>query len=236
MRFNGATAFLPWNRVRPPRSTPCPPRRFNGATAFLPWNPRDLLHRATSGRGFNGATAFLPWNLTTEYLIESRFELLQWGHGISAVESWLAEGWCDLEGQASMGPRHFCRGITENGVFPMSALLRFNGATAFLPWNQRTKPNSQRIGTCFNGATAFLPWNPFAAARGSCPAFWLQWGHGISAVESNKKLLDYNAKVAASMGPRHFCRGISTHGTARSCSYCGSLCEPLYLHTTLPRR
>ena len=64
----------------------------------------------------------------------------------------------------------------------------------------------------------------------------LQWGHGISAVESVPNAgIEVRGDVA-SMGPRHLCRGISTHGTARSCSCCGSLCEHLYLHTTLPRR
>ena len=42
--------------------------------------------------------------------------------------------------------------------------------------------------------------------------WWLQWGHGISAVESTEKQLKKDRKDLASMGPRHFSRGkLSKH-------------------------
>ena len=46
----------------------------------------------------------------------------------------------------------------------------------------------------------------------------LQWGHGISAVESGTDRDERTAAENASMGPRHFCRGISrlTHNTTEA--------------------
>ncbi len=38
----------------------------------------------------------------------------------------------------------------------------------------------------------------------------LQWGHGISAVELPSTLLSHSSASSASMGPRHFSRGIAT--------------------------
>jgi len=60
----------------------------------------------------------------------------------------------------------------------------------------------------FNGATAFQPWK-------SCPLgrrndgwlIWLQWGHGISAVEVHDDFRALRIGGIASMGPRHFSRG-----------------------------
>ena len=82
-----------------------------------------------------------------------------------------------------MGPRHFCRGNYRIAVSPPYKTLRFNGATAFLPWKSRRSdslaPNSAR----FNGATAFLPWKYIWIKIYSPQQRLLQWGHGISAVE-----------------------------------------------------
>ncbi|WHZ25372.1 MAG: hypothetical protein OJF51_000167 [Nitrospira sp.] len=61
-----------------------------------------------------------------------------------------------------MGPRHLCHGISALVVPSPIAFSSFNGATASLPWNQRqdiTRP---------------------------MPIAWLQWGHGISAMESEQ--------------------------------------------------
>jgi hypothetical protein len=73
---------------------------------------------------FNGATASLPWKSTES--IAGGFVVAQWRvpwprrrHSI----------------RASMGPRHHCRG---NMNLPLhnagTGLIRFNGATASLPW------------------------------------------------------------------------------------------------------
>ena len=110
--------------------------------------------------------------------------MLQWGHGIAAVES----------------------GQQRHGAEPANA--RFNGATALLPWNllaaRATDLNfSASMGPrhCCRGihtpVRSFglvllrLQWGHGIAAvesmveSGSVPcACQLQWGHGIAAVES----------------------------------------------------
>ena len=61
-------------------------------------------------RRFNGATAFQPWKVKTTTSHQTRSTKLQWGHGISAVES-VVSGSSDFHAMpASMGPRHFSRG------------------------------------------------------------------------------------------------------------------------------
>ena len=63
---------------------------------------------------------------------------------------------------ASMGPRHFSRGIWAHGVSVPPQYISFNGATAFQPWNPHLGEPHDASAHCFNGATAFQPWNrPF---------------------------------------------------------------------------
>ena len=85
--------------------------------------------------------------------------LLQWGHGISAVEIQRSRWHAEICRCASMGPRHFCRGNRHLVVQKNVVRNRFNGATAFLPW---------KFSKSIPGTGAVIP---------------LQWGHGISAVE-----------------------------------------------------
>ena len=81
MRFNGATAFEPWNQpvkrqiVRLELS-------FNGATAFEPWNQAAGAKKVTQATSFNGATAFEPWNRCSCSSSHPPLVQLQWGHGI----------------------------------------------------------------------------------------------------------------------------------------------------------
>ncbi len=185
---------------------------FNGATASLPWNRLRQVGQTGPARWrFNGATASLPWNQAAGRAAMITQSLLQWGHGIAAVESISTKGapvlgycfngataslpWNQSPGldvlmlncMASMGPRHRCRGIKSRRTCNGSVLNRFNGATASLPWNQ-TVWAAHPLGGCgFNGATASLPWNLPVAG-------------------------DFRVSLAqASMGPRHRCRGISPH-------------------------
>src|SRR3972149_483940 len=63
---------------------------FNGATAFQPWIPSTPWERlGARRRGFNGATAFQPWILLLGVLRVDphRGDELQWGHGLSAVDT-----------------------------------------------------------------------------------------------------------------------------------------------------
>ena len=160
--------------------------------------------------------------------------MLQWGHGIAAVESASGGEGTGGRGRASMGPRHCCRGI---GIAPCRTgwcPTCFNGATALLPWNPTQSPTSHlESHSRFNGATALLPWNLRVQSQMLKWPEQLQWGHGIAAVESEKLVLFAHhrdivlqwghgiaavesiqpqawagRKGAASMGPRHCCRGI----------------------------
>ena len=95
---------------------------------------------------------------------------------------------------ASMGPRHFCRGIALGVPTVGRTNARFNGATAFLPWN----PTVHEV----NGKKfIMLQWgHGISAVESSCPqvvtaaSSSLQWGHGISAVESKKELCQCNTE------------------------------------------
>ncbi|MDI3463213.1 MAG: hypothetical protein OJF50_002034 [Nitrospira sp.] len=61
--------------------------------------------------------------------------MFQWGHGISAMEIIMEHDPVSQEISASMGPRHFSRGIrTSTGKRAITSTC-FNGATAFQPWN-----------------------------------------------------------------------------------------------------
>ena len=146
---------------------------FNGATALLPWNhvaEADLVLKPDASMG--------PRHCCRGIVVGGRWAsmplyTLQWGHGIAAVESGdrvLSELKTVL---ASMGPRHCCRGIISLTIPFVRAMMRFNGATALLPWNQPHLPPSSRAKTRFNGATALLPWNPPAAMEwmGSAQGF-----------------------------------------------------------------
>ena len=132
---------------------------------------------------------------------------------------------------ASMGPRHFSRGIP--GMSKRAARRRRlqwgrGISAAELPGT----PTSVILGCCFNGAAAFQPRNYAGAphvrvlkemlqwGRGISAAelhtrvvwaHWnhtLQWGRGISAAELPIPAVGLPPQTGASMGPRHFSRGI----------------------------
>ena len=108
---------------------------------------------------------------------------LQWGHGLSAVETRFAGYRSRFSRSASMGPRPFSRGNTPRAPSATPSLSGFNGATAFQPWKRTDEGRLIFRLAGFNGATAFQPW---------------------------KRCLDGQqpqALARASMGPRPFSRG-----------------------------
>ena len=109
---------------------------------------------------------------------------LQWGHGLSAVEIGAVAAGVVSARLASMGPRPFSRG---NGVSAVAGRFPYYGG--------------------FNGATAFQPWKSARNLRHAPSARWLQWGHGLSAVEIVLRSELVVEADAASMGPRPFSRG-----------------------------
>ncbi|WHZ21415.1 MAG: hypothetical protein OJF47_000527 [Nitrospira sp.] len=95
------------------------------------------LFVAVLDEGFNGATASLPWNLQSGHGGAGARISLQWGHGITAVESTITEATIDRD-KAS-----------------------FNGATASLPWNPPKLPAASRARTRLqwgHGITAVESW------------------------------------------------------------------------------
>ena len=115
---------------------------------------------ASTDMRFNGATAFQPWK--------------PGGDGQRGVQS----------GGASMGPRPFSRGNLPLHVRDALPSSRFNGATAFQPWKLPIIVNGKKWSPGFNGATAFQPWKHGVQAEDMYPHCRLQWGHGLSAVET----------------------------------------------------
>ncbi|WHZ21413.1 MAG: hypothetical protein OJF47_000525 [Nitrospira sp.] len=206
--------------------------RFNGATASLPWNLRrqraspDVGHRASMGPRHHCRGIY---RISSTYLNRRfasmgprhhcrgiparrghglhRHPRLQWGHGITAVESRISRG------RADPGKR------------------RFNGATASLPWNRgaRGRHDSGLLASMgprhhCRGISVTLsmcctwPWLQWghgitaveSPSRNNRPhhIIELQWGHGITAVESTIRINTSKLRLEASMGPRHHCRGI----------------------------
>ncbi len=137
-RFNGATASPPWKRAA--IVTPCrhhgasmePRRRRRGnvqarlGTPYVPaasMEPRRRRrgNRPAVGDRERGRHASMEprrrrrGNLMTAALLGKTNGLLQWSHGVAAVETWIA---------AASQP---------------TALSRFNGATASPPWKRRDR-------------------------------------------------------------------------------------------------
>ncbi|WHZ21414.1 MAG: hypothetical protein OJF47_000526 [Nitrospira sp.] len=257
--FNGATASLPWNLnfqqivIWNRHAASMGPRHHcRGIFIMVSGGQFD-------GRCFNGATASLPWNRKPIFLhphrhwasmgprhhcrgIASRYFCihidtgLQWGHGITAVESQLScsDRLCE---HASMGPRHHCRGIRLLSIFfrqPTLMLQWGHGITAVesyaiandrvwptaLQWGHgitaveslTIAPDKQTATISFNGATASLPWNQILASRLLVAARGRFNGATASLPWNHRKIVETETYRRASMGPRHHCRGISKRG------------------------
>ena len=110
---------------------------------------------------------------------------LQWGRGISAAELYVQVDPADLPQAASMGPRHFSRGIVC--VHPISVrwVLKLQWGRGISAAEFSPLAAGKRCLSCFNGAAAFQPRNCSASGSG---------------LREDRK---------ASMGPRHFSRGIT---------------------------
>ena len=182
---------------RPPRSARCRWSGFNGATASLPWNLNSPPRSGHPPSGFNGATASLPWNLLGSPTLRFGQLLLQWGHGISAVES----------------PN---QSIAANAT---SALQWGHGISAVE--SARTPGSRSSSCSCFNGATASLPWNPAQRTSFAVSTFQASMGprHLCRGISGSGRA--HKGDRAASMGPRHLCRGIEEGPLVFGASYSG---------------
>ena len=119
--------------------------------------------------------------------------MLQWGHGISAVEFGADKTKTASVYDASMGPRHFSRGIL--------VLCIKRSMHCSLQWGH---------GISAVELSDLLMYDEWSDQ--------LQWGHGISAVEFSKKPDRLRVPQSASMGPRHFSRGINPAASGETSS------------------
>ena len=85
---------------------------------------------------FNGATAFQRWKPPRTAEVMSVVPSLQWGHRLSAMETW-----------STRSHRRWLR-------------WSFNGATAFQRWKLGSLLVIRLAKSSFNGATAFQRWKP----------------------------------------------------------------------------
>ena len=112
---------------------------------------------------------------------------LQFGHGVGAVENFVR----NTIG-ADVKVLQFGHGVgaVENSVvkpgLPAPSVARFNSATALEPW--RTEKSIREMESSFNrfnSATALEPWRTQDNAFKDDPRkYWLQFGHGVGAVEN----------------------------------------------------
>ena len=201
--FNGATALRPWTAGRRrgrarqglasmgPR--PCG-RGRRGRQRASSFGFRASMGPRPCGRGrrydgavkhcrykrFNGATALRPWTAMTRAGSERSWHLLQWGHGLAAVDGKSAAP-SHSSPTASMGPRPCGRGREDPDMtYDAPPALQwghglaavdgpagftnprrpsgFNGATALRPWTAAWRGNARNNVHSFNGATALRPW------------------------------------------------------------------------------
>ena len=111
--------------------------------------------------------------------------LLQWGHGLSAVDTLVNDS---AQAFIARGLQwgHGLSAVDTNckdGLIGVCC-IGFNGATAFQPWILDKERRRRGRRPCFNGATAFQPWIQLRGERRLIFSFLLQWGHGLSAVDT----------------------------------------------------
>ncbi len=158
------------------------PLRFNGASAFQPRKAEITQAGRLPMSSFNGASAFQPRKDPSFLPSWPTSEVLQWGLGFSAEESYATQAprlydsrgfngasafqprkaspWNHIGDGfklASMGPRLFSRGKHDHR--PNTALSEpsFNGASAFQPRKGDYQHEAAICACSFNGASAFQP-------------------------------------------------------------------------------
>ncbi len=111
------------------------------------------------------------------------------------------------QGTASMGPRHRCRGNRAETTRERTTSWGFNGAAASMPRKFTEVRSDSSIGLSFNGAAASMPRKSLRQDRLRLLA---QRFNGAAA-SMPRKCIAFSSErpfdLAASMGPRHRCRG-----------------------------
>jgi len=188
--WRASAAALQWSRGISAAETPPSsrtrrryPRCFNGAAASL---PRKLRRARPDGRGgharFNGAAASLPRKPSA-----------------TGTDRSFSAG---FNGAAASLPRKRSARTRSR-----SSTSCFNGAAASLPRKRDSHARGAPSYTRFNGAAASLPRKLQLPGTEDLVACVLQWSRGISAAETASCSASRPSRSAASMEPRHLCRG-----------------------------
>ena len=207
--FNGAIAFRRWKQPGPGVHEPChggpsmgPPPFGDGNDSW--WGDPECIYADPS----MGPPPFGDGNLDASPALVISFDLLQWGHRLSAMEtSSTAIIGCshpppsmgpppfgdgnkaiipqmEFAHSPSMGPPPFGDGNLGFKASERKRLNAFNGATAFRRWKPRVRLLSLGSTLSFNGATAFRRWKPSTSELPDVSVWTLQWGHRLSAMET----------------------------------------------------
>ena len=179
--FNGATALRPWTAV-PSTNGTTRRRCFNGATALRPWTAGGGAGMSSTCARFNGATALRPWTADYDDFSGEPADLLQWGHGLAAVDGQARRRRRRPQQRASMGPRPCGRG---RDVRRRLANARPHASMGPRPCG-RGRPGGRSSGRLRERAS--MGPRPCGRGRGGGGAGRpagrrLQWGHGLAAVD-----------------------------------------------------
>ena len=118
------------------------------------------LRYARARIGFNGAMASQPWIPFDEALQVQARTMLQWSHGLPAMDTWV---------------------LSEDYAVRSAG---FNGAMASQPWIHRVRRFRGSRLYCFNGAMASQPWIRPRTLRNRNRKSRLQWSHGLPAMDT----------------------------------------------------
>ena len=154
-----------WSRGEPPHdelvATETP--RFNSATALEPWRTSNKSCSGSLWKSFNSATALEPWRTWSGGATWAGVAMLQFGHGVGAVENLAAYA-------------------------PIASLrASFNSATALEPWRtplRRLRGDLQEELQFGHGVGAVE--NNLVTLPQTHPVIRLQFGHGVGAVENHR--------------------------------------------------
>ena len=139
-----------------------------------------------------GPRPFSRGNVPQQNHIELGGSGLQWGHGLSAVETPCRLSVRDTTDWASMGPRPFSRGnrsLSRTRPFCRLRLQWGHGLSAVETLADRANVHGGRGG--FNGATAFQPWKP--GHPSACPPRKLRGFNGATAFQPWKRVSEFFA-------------------------------------------
>ena len=112
---------------------------------------------------FNGATAFRRWKLETTEITRIRILRLQWGHRLSAMETFQTVADLDKQARLQWGHRLSAMETSTFKIVVGCVVIASMGPPPFGDGNYHHMASSMSVMTCFNGATAFRRWKHLIA-------------------------------------------------------------------------